>query len=139
MRLVSGCIRPTPVTQLPVLSGILPQDIWRKESCYKLACRALANPDHLLHDAVSSATPGAIYRLKSRSPLSASIAGSLRDPNGGPTEQWQARWSAQDSPLRRLLPDISLHPPGHNLPRAAWVRLNRLRSGCGHFRATTYC
>ena len=36
MRIVSGCIRSTPVEQLPVLRGILPPDLRKEKTCLAL-------------------------------------------------------------------------------------------------------
>jgi len=34
-----------------------------------------------------------------------------------------------------FIPDNGIHPPGMNLPRTAWVRLNRLCTCVGRFRS----
>jgi len=40
--------------------------------------------------------------------------------------------------LRTLIPDTGTHPPEMTLPRTAWVRINRLRTGVGRFRSCLY-
>ncbi|XP_072039193.1 uncharacterized protein [Amphiura filiformis] len=54
MRTVSGCLRPTPTEQLPVLAGIPPPDIRRKAASVAIALRS-EEPGHLLHDTLSRA------------------------------------------------------------------------------------
>ena len=48
--------------------------------------------------------------------------------------------SGADNPtrLRTLIPDTGTHLPGMTLPRRAWVRINRLRTGVGRFRSCLY-
>jgi len=44
----------------------------------------------------------------------------------------------QPTALRIFIPDTGTHPPGMTLARNAWVRLNRFRTGVGHFRSCLY-
>ena len=55
MRIVTGCMRPTETTFLPVLPGIVPPDIRRESQVARLTKTATDNPSHLLHDRVSAA------------------------------------------------------------------------------------
>ena len=47
-RIITGCLQPTPIEQLPVLPGILPVELHRRAASLALARRAM-DPDHLLH------------------------------------------------------------------------------------------
>ena len=50
MRIITGCMRPTETTFLPVLAGIVPPDIRRESQVARLTKMAMDNPSHLLHD-----------------------------------------------------------------------------------------
>ena len=52
--------------------------------------------------------------------------------------EWNAEWADNPTRLRTLIPDTGTHPPGMALPRRAWVRLNRLRTGVGRLRSCLY-
>ena len=66
MRLVSGCLCSTPVSQLPFLSGIPPPQECRDQICIKTHVRA-RSIDHLLHEILH--IKDAPSRLPSRRPL----------------------------------------------------------------------
>ena len=68
MRTVSGCLRPTPVNQLPILSGIAPPALRREAAALVLSRKAKTREDHLLHRIATEKPPRA--RLKSRRPFS---------------------------------------------------------------------
>jgi len=52
--------------------------------------------------------------------------------------QRKAEWTDNPTRLRIFIPDTGTHPPGMALPRRAWVRLNRLRTGVGRFCSYLY-
>ena len=50
LRTISGCLKPTPVFQLPVLAGIAPAGLRRKAATLALARKAVKEDWHILHD-----------------------------------------------------------------------------------------
>ena len=51
---------------------------------------------------------------------------------------WSAEWRTNSTRLRAFIPDVGSHTTGMPLPRLAWVRLNRLRTGVGRFRSNMH-
>lgn len=136
MRLISGCIKPTPTPQLAILSGIAPPDIRRKELCFKLVERARVDQTHLLHHLTQESNFRT--RLKRQH-----IANHLRDtwkdargssPSALSLREWTDQWATQDCRLQQFIRQPTKYPPGCDLPRSAWVQLNRLRTGHGRFK-----
>ena len=66
LRTIYGCLKPTPVFQLPVLAGIAPVGIWRKAATLTLARKAVKHDWNILHDPTKNEVPPC--RLKSRKP-----------------------------------------------------------------------
>jgi len=101
-------------------------------------------PGHLLHSALTRPSSAVARRLKSRHPfVPAAQLISLSDNNNiraaqWADHQWDAEWADNPTRLRTLIPYIGTTPPGLSLPRRAWVRLNRLRTGVGRFRSCLY-
>ena len=54
MRIITGCMRPTETTFLPVLAGITPPDIRREACVARITATAKNNSDHLLHHKVTA-------------------------------------------------------------------------------------
>ena len=52
--------------------------------------------------------------------------------------KWDMEYSAYALSLHAFIPKASSRPLGMGLPRAAWVKLNRLRSGVGRFCSSMY-
>jgi len=48
LRIVTGCLRPTPADNLPILAGIQLAELRRNGATLSLARRAM-EPGHLLH------------------------------------------------------------------------------------------
>ena len=53
LRLMTGCLRPTPTDNLLVLSSITPAELHQKRATLSFACRAQEH-GHLLHDRLTS-------------------------------------------------------------------------------------
>jgi len=52
LRIVTGCLRPTPVDKLPILAAIQSAELRRNGAALSLARRAM-NPGHMLHLALT--------------------------------------------------------------------------------------
>ena len=69
LRIVSGCLRPTPTDHLPVLSGIQPAELRRMGATLSLAHRGFLDPDHILYGLLSGFSDTHQVRLRSRRPF----------------------------------------------------------------------
>ena len=66
LRIVTGCLRPTPSVYPPVLSGIQPAELRRQGATLSLANRSSLDPDHILHGQFHESQDVCRERLKSR-------------------------------------------------------------------------
>ena len=48
MRIVTGCLRPTPTNLLPVLAGIAPSSLRREKATHRFAQQAVLDENHAL-------------------------------------------------------------------------------------------
>ena len=69
LRIVTGCLRPTPTDHLPVLSGIQPAELRRMGATLSLAYRGSLDPDHILYGLLSGSSDTRQVRLRSRRPF----------------------------------------------------------------------
>ena len=69
LRIVTGCLRPTPTDHLPVLSGIHPAELCRLGATLSLAHRGSLDPDHILYGLLSGSSDTRQVRLRSRRPF----------------------------------------------------------------------
>ena len=77
LRIMTGCLQPTPLDQLPVLAGIPPAELRRRSASLALTRRAL-DPDHLLHHTITREETQA--KLKSWRPCATGGGAFCRPP-----------------------------------------------------------
>ena len=69
LRIVTGCLRPTPTDNLPVLTGTQPAGLRRLGATLSLANHNTLDPDHLLFGKLDRPPDARQERLKSRRPF----------------------------------------------------------------------
>ena len=77
LRIVTGCLRPTPTDHLSVLSGIQPAELRRVGATLSLPYRGSLDPDHILHGLLSGSSDTGQVRLRSRRPF---VSGARNQP-----------------------------------------------------------
>ena len=53
-------------------------------------------------------------------------------------QKWKTEYCEKASRLRAFVPETGARPVGMGLPRAVWVKLNRLRTGVGGFHLSMH-
>ena len=95
---ISGCLKPNPVFQLPVLAGIAPAGLRWKAATLALARKAVKHDWHILHDTTKNEVPPC--RLKSRKPYNKeaqemlSVIHEDRSKDAGIAATWKQEWEA---------------------------------------------
>ena len=145
LHIVTGCLRPTPTDHLPVLSGIQPDELRRLGATLSLAYRGSLDPDYILYALLSGSSDTRQVRLRSRR-LFVPAAQNLLDnlarlgicASEWTNHKWNAEYCKNVSRLRAFVPGTGARPVGMGLPRAAWVKLNRLQTGVGRFHLSMH-
>ena len=145
LRIVTGCLRPTPTDHLPVLSGIQPAELRRLGTTLSLAYRGSLDPHHILQCLLSGSSDTRQVRLRSRRPF-VPAAGNLLDNlarlgiriSEWTNHKWKTEYCENASRLCAFVPETSARPVWMGLPRAAWVKLNRLLTGVGRFHSSMH-
>ena len=146
LRIVTGCLRPTPKDHLSVLSGIQPAELRRMEATLSLAYRGSLDPDHILHGLLSGSLDTHQVRLRSRRPFVPAARNlmdnlarfGIRASEWTNHKKWKTEYCENASRLRAFVPETGARPVGMGLPRAAWVKLNCLRTGVGRFHSSMH-
>ena len=145
LRIVTGCLRPTPTDYLPVLSGIQPAELCQMGATLSLAYRGSLDPDHILYGLLSGSSDTHQVRLRSRRPFVPAARNLLDNlarlgirASEWTNPKWNAEYCENASRLRAFVPETSARPVGMSLPRVAWIKLNRLRTGVGRFHSSMH-
>ena len=145
LRIVTGCLRPTPTDHLPILSGIQPVELRRLGATLSLAYRGSLDPDHILYGLLSKSSDTGEVRLRSRRPFVPAARNLLDNlarlgirASEWTNLKWKTEYCEGASRLRAFVPRTGARPVGMGLPRAAWVKLNRLRTGVGRFHSSMH-
>ena len=143
LHMVTGCLRPTPTDHLPVLSGIQPAELRRMGATLSLAHRKSLDPDHILYGLLSGSSDTCQVRLRSRRsfvPAARNLLDNIARLGIRASEctnyKWKTEYCEGASRLRDFVPETGARPVRMGLPRAAWVKLNRLRTGVGRFHSS---
>ena len=104
-----------------------------------MAHRGSVDPDHILYGLLNGSSDARQARLRFRRPF-VSAARNLLDnlarlgirASEWKNHKWKTEYCEGASRLRAFVPGTGGRPVGMCLPRAAWVKLNRLRTGVGH-------
>ena len=145
LRIVAGCLRPTPTDHLPILSGIQPAELRRLGATLILAHRGSLNPYHILHGLLSGSSDTRQDRLRSRRsfvPTARNFLDNLAGRGIRASEWtnhvWNAEYCENTSRLRVFVPRTSVRSVGMSLSREAWVKLNCLKTGVGRFHLSMH-
>ena len=145
LRIVTGCLRPTPTDHLPVLSGIQPGELRRMRATLSLAHCGSLDPHYILYGFLSGSSDTRQVRLRSRRPFVPGARNLLDNlarlgirASEWTNHKWKTEYCKNTSRLRAFVPETGARPVGMGLPRAAWVELNRLRTGVGRFHSSIH-
>ena len=138
LRIVTGCLRPTPTDHVPILSDIQTVELRRLGATLSLADRGSLDPDHILYSLLSGSSHTRQVRLRSRCPFVPAVRNLLDNlvrlgirASEWTNHKWNAEYCKNASRLCAFVPETGARPVGMGLPRIAWVKLNRLRTGVG--------
>ena len=145
LRIVTGCLRPTPTDHLPLLSSIQPAEFRRMGATLSLVHRGSLDPDHILYGILSGSSDTRQVRLRSRRPFVSAARNLFNNlarlgirASEWTNYKWKTEYCENASRLRAFVPETGARRVGMGLPRAAWVKLNRLWTGVGRFHSSMH-
>ena len=110
-----------------------------------LAYRESPNPDHILYGLLSGSSDTRQVRLRSRRPFVPAARNLLENlarlgirASEWTNYKWKTEYCENVSRLHAFVPETGARPVGMGLPRAAWIKLNRLWTGVGRFHSSMH-
>ena len=123
LRIVTGCLCPTPTDHLPVLSGIQPAELCRMGATLSLAHCGSLDPDHILYCFLSGSSDTCQVRLRSRHPFVPAAQNLLDNlarlgiyASEWTNHKWKTKYCENASSLRAFVPRTGARPVGMGLP-----------------------
>ena len=145
LRIVTGCLHPIPMDHLPILSGIQPAELRRLGATLSLAYCGSLKPNHILYGLLSGSLGARQVRLRSRRPFVPDARNLLDNlarlgirASEWTNHKWKTEYYEGASGVHAFVPGTGARPVGMGLPRAAWVKLNRLRTGVRQFHSSMH-
>ena len=143
--IVTGCLCPTPIDHLSVLSNIQPALLRQLGATLSLTHCGSLDPDHILYGLLSGSSDACQMRLRSRCPFvraGQNLLDNLARLGSCPSEwtnhKWKMEYCENASRLCAFVPGTGARPAGMGLPQAAWVKLNLLWTGVGRFHSSMH-
>ena len=128
-RIITGCLKPTNTTSLPVLARIVPPDIRRAVASRTERTRQDTDERHSLNGHLA-----VVPRLKSRKSFMTCTKPINTTAKAARLELWRERLEPMDARVHlNIIADEHL-PTGTENPWTTWNALNRLRTQVGRSR-----
>ena len=117
LRIVTGCLPPTPTDHLLVFSAIQPAELCRLEATLSLVHRGSLDPDYILYGLLSGSSDNRQVRLRSRRPF-VPAARNLLDNlarlgirvSEWKNHKWKTEYCENASRLRAFVPGTDARP-----------------------------
>ena len=129
LRIVTGCLRPSPTDHLPVLSGIQPAELCRLGATLSLVHRGSLDPNHILYGLLSRSTDTRQVRLRSRRPFMPAAQNLLDNlarlgirTSEWTNHKWKTEYCENASRIHAFVPGTDARPVEMGLPREACVK-----------------
>ena len=125
--------------------SIQPSELRRLRATLSLAHRGSLDPDHILYGLLSGSSDNRQVRLRSRRPFVPGARNLLDNlvrlgisASERTNHKWNTEYCENASRLRVFVPGTGARPVGMGLLRAAWVKLNRMRTGFERFHSSMH-
>ena len=120
-------------------------DLRQLGATLSMANRAIHDPEHVLHGQLVGQQDAHQGRLRSRRPFVPAVWKLLDNLSAldirvkqWTKHNWNSDYLESTSRAHAFIPRVSSRSLGMSLPRTSCVRLNRLRTGVGHFHSSMY-